>query len=86
MIEIQQRAIAQDMHDHPAEWRKLMQMPYVRPDYIQPTSRRPYMPPKQPDRIEMGTRRYYPARYEAVYDGLSLVVLVALFLLVAFWP
>jgi hypothetical protein len=63
MTEIQQRAIAQDMHDFPEEWK-----------------------PKQPDRIEMGTRRYYPARYEAVYDGLSLVVLVVLFLLVAFWP
>ena len=39
-----------------------------------------------PDRIEMGTRRYYPARYEVVYDGLSLVVLVVIGLLVVFWP
>ena len=77
----QQRAIAHDMHDHPAEWRKLMQMPYVRPDYVQPTSRRPYMPPRQPDRIDVGTRRYYPIRYEQVYQWCVFVSLAAILIL-----
>jgi CO/xanthine dehydrogenase Mo-binding subunit len=40
----------------------------------------------QPDRIDCGGKRYYPARYQAVYDGLSLLILGVLFLLVAFWP
>ena len=41
----------------------------------------------QPERrIDAGVKRYYPARYQAVYDGLSLLILVVLFLLVAFWP
>ena len=39
------------------------------------------MTPCQPDRIECGTRRYYPLRYELIAQGLSFAALAAILIL-----
>ena len=47
-------------------------------EYVRIGEIRPYREPVQPDRIECGTRRYYPIRYELIYQGLCFVCLAAI--------
>ena len=42
---------------------------------------RQFVRPIQPDRIECGVRRYYPIRYELIYQGLCFVCLAAILIL-----
>lgn len=39
----------------------------------------------QPDRIECGVRRYYPIRYEQIYQWCVVAVYVAVIMLLLIW-